>query len=741
MRPAQRAEQDLVLVGGGHTHALALRALAMQPVPGLRVTLVSPAAFTPYSGMLPGLLAGHYEFTDAHIDLVRLCQWADVRFIADEVTALDPQRRVLRCREHSDVHYDIVSLDIGSQPELDSVPGAREYSTPVKPVAGFWARWLDVEESVDQGSRIAVVGGGAGSVEVALAMAHRLREREVSIALYCAAAQILPGYPAAVQGRVAAQCAALGVALHVDHRVTHVDKQELHFSGRSSAFDTLFWCTGAAAAPWVSESGLPVDKRGFLEVHDTLQSTADPRVFAAGDIATQIAHPRPKAGVYAVRQAPVLSHNLRAIAEGKALRDHRPQKRFLSLLSLGPRGAVAERNGFTVAGAWVWRWKDRIDREFMDRFAVLPERAMAVSVSDSSDEEQAPCGGCGAKVAGAELHAVLGALRDRYPDHTPTEAADDVAVITGDTLAATSDTAASIAFVQSTDQLRALVDDPWLMGRIAAQHALSDLYASGAQPHSALAQVTLPFAAEPLLRRDLEAALDGALSIFAEANCRLLGGHSMQGPEMQLGFTVNGVLRGEPLLPKPVLSKQGAQPGDVLLLSKALGSGALFAAHMQQRADGRHVQAALEAMQQSNREASLIARRYGARAVTDVTGFGLAGHLLEMLGEDLSATLQWESLPVLAGALEALNAGIRSTAHTGNVALAGDRVALPGGAPPSLQLLFDPQTSGGLLMAVPPASADAALAELNQAGPAAAIGEVEAASGSRARVSVAMRTS
>jgi selenide,water dikinase len=433
-------------------------------------------------------------------------------------------------------------------------------------------------------------------------------------------------------------------------------------------------------------------------------------VFGAGDIATQINHPRPKAGVYAVRQGPVLTENLLALAAGRDLRSHQPQDGFLSMLALGPKRAVAHRNGLSVSGDWVWRWKDHIDQSFMRRFSELPERRMGRTAGAPATDAQAPCGGCGAKVSGDALHDVLAELGRLYPELSPAaESRDDVAIVDAPT-----------PLMQSLDALRALVDDPWRMGRIAAQHALSDIYASGGRPHSALALVTLPFAAPALLRRDLRMVLAGALSVFQESGCRLLGGHSMQGPELQLGFAVNGVLsEGQPL------HKQGARDGDLLLLTKPLGSGALFAAHMQARADGRQVDRALSILEQSNARAADIARRYQARALTDVTGFGLAGHLLEMLGDGLSARIRIDALPLLPGALAAMEAGIFSTLHEPNRDAVGARVSLPPSAPVSAQLLFDPQTSGGLLMALDPGQVEGARAALRESGMCAALlGEV-----------------
>lgn len=720
MLNALPAERDLVFVGGGHAHALALRALAMRPVGGLRITLISPASFTPYSGMLPGLLAGHYDFQDAHIDLARLCQLTGVRFLADEVQALDPKRRELTCAKRGVVAYDYLSLDIGSQPELDSVPGAREHATPVKPVAGLWSRWEGLLSRDLEGQRIAIVGGGAGSVEVALAMAYRLSAQRPKLTLYCGSQRLLEGYSGGSRRAAEAACARYGVAVRCGRRVRRVDADMLYFDDETAPFDTLIWSTGAAAAPWIAQSGLPVDERGFMLVEDTLQSTAFPEIFGAGDIATQHRHPRPKAGVYAVRQGPVLAANLAAIACGDALREHRPQRRFLSLLSLGDRRAVAERHGISAAGGWAWTWKDRIDRAFMERFSGLSATEMAAAAparqvradsnSPSRSVDQMPCGGCGAKVGANTLHETLDRLRDTNPDLVPPADARDDAVSLD----------AQGAIVQSVDVLRPLIDDPWRMGRIAAQHALSDLYAMGATPRSAQAVITLPFAAPALLWRDLDAILGGALSVFAESSCRLIGGHTMQGAELQVGFVVNGELEG-----RDPMAARGARPGDQLLLSAALGSGALFAAHMQGRADGRHIDTALTAMERGNAAAANTARQAGATGLTDVTGFGLVGHLLPMLGADLCAEVALGSLPVLPGALEALSAGVRSTMQAANETAFAPRVQVRGKSTAVEALLYDPQTCGGLLMAVPPERASAALEELQAAGLVAArIGEV-----------------
>lgn len=701
--------RELVLVGGGHSHALALRMLAMKPIAGLRITLVSATSHTPYSGMLPGLVAGHYSFAETHIDLARLCQWGGVRFIAAEVTAIDPAARRLSLAGRPPLDYDLVSLDIGSQPELDSVVGARAHSIPVKPVSGLWQRWRELRDrlSVRTGEsdyRIAVVGGGAGSVELAMAMGNSLGSPTIGIDLWCGSSEILQGYNRRARSLVMRALAQQGIEVHLNARVERVESGTLELAnGERGVFDELFWCTGAAPAAWVAESGLRTDDHGFLAVRDTLQSQDDDRIFAAGDIATQLNHPRPKAGVFAVRQGPVLAHNLRAFLLEKPLREHRPQRRFLSLISLGKRRAVADKGLLSAQGEWVWRWKDRIDREFMGRFEKLPEsmnRAVRDRLPELPDQDPVHCGGCGAKVAGDALAEVLRSLALEYPDHCES-AGENAVPIPLDK---------GMGVIQSVDSLRQMVSDPWLMGRIAANHALSDLYACGATPVSALATVTLPYCGATMQRRELRQLLSGALAEFKDVDCRLAGGHSMQGSELAIGFVVNGIPLSQG---GELLNQQGARPGDSLVLTKPLGTGALFAAYMQLKADGRDIDSALEIMLQSNLAAARLALSHGATAATDITGFGLAGHMLELLTDGQGADICINQVPTLAGAMEAMQSGIFSSLQADNARLVQGKLE-PGLKVPDI--VADPQTSGGLLITIDADKGEALRIALQQAG-------------------------
>ncbi len=490
--------------------------------------------------------------------------------------------------------------------------------------------------------------------------------------------------------------------IHERNPVASVAADSLRLAdGSSLRQDAVFWCTQAAAPPWLAETGLATDGGGFVQVDDRLLCLGQRAVFAAGDIASQVGRPRPKAGVFAVRQAPTLAANLRAALTGAPLRRFRPQRRFLAMLSLGGPEAVAQRGPLQAAGAWVWRWKRAIDIRFMRQFERLPARMPAPPQPEGGAMH---CGGCGAKLPGGELRAVLRELARQYPEAIDPRALDEDA--------APLAPPAGRALVQSVDVLRELVDDCWLMGRIAALHALSDLHAMGAEPLSALAQVQLPYAARRMQRADLHALLAGACHELAGAGARLAGGHTLEGPELSVGFTVNGSLAG------PALRKTGGAAGDRLILTKPLGTGVLFAAHRQGRARGDWLASALATMLQSNAGAARRMREHGAGALTDVTGFGLLGHLAEMLsGGRLAAELCRSAVPLLDGVEASFAGGSASTLQAGNIALAAP--LLDGGysaAASEIQPLFDPQTSGGLLAAVHPSRAEALLLALRQSG-------------------------
>jgi selenide,water dikinase len=440
--------------------------------------------------------------------------------------------------------------------------------------------------------------------------------------------------------------------------------------------------------------------------------------------------PLEKAGVFAVRQGPPLAENLRRAVEGRALRAYRPQRRWLALISTGDRHAVASRGALGFSGAWVWRWKDWIDRRFMAKFNELPEMAQEAAAFDlpvKLDAEETAqaisalamrCGGCGAKVGATVLSRALGALHPvgRADVLIGLHAPDDAAVVR---------VPPGKAMVHTVDFFRAFIDDPYLFGKIAANHALGDIFAMGAEAQSATAIVTVPPGLEAKVEDVLTQMMSGAIEVLNDADCALVGGHTGEGRELALGFAVNGLVDEDIA---SVMRKGGMRPGDVLVLTKPIGTGTLLAAHERLQARGRWIDAALASMCQSNRLGARCLREHGATACTDLTGFGLLGHLVEMTRPSgVDVELDLASLPVLEGAQETSAAGILSSLQPANVrlrrALRNQHEAV---SHPRYPLLFDPQTAGGLLASVPAERADACLGALRTLGyaHAAVIGRV-----------------
>jgi selenide, water dikinase len=400
--------KNLVLIGGGHSHAIALRLLGLHPLPNVNLTLITDVLDTPYSGMLPGYIGGFYTFSECHIQLHHLAEFARSRLVLDRAIGLDLSNKQVICREHAPIAFDWLSIDIGSTPAMAAIPGAVEYAIPAKPVPQFLTAWNHLVASLqsdpanfsDRPLRLGIVGGGAGGVELVLTMQTRLRQLFstgglspdlVEIHLFHRQLNLMTGYPTAV-GKCFQQLLLLqrGIHLHLGETVRKIaaiaesepigDRESPPLekiiyceSGLTEICDDIFWVTHAIAPSWLQASGLATDDRGFVLVNDTLQSISHPDIFATGDIATAIHHPRPKAGVFAVRQGKPLFENLRSISSGQSPRPFYPQQRHLALIGTGEAQAVAAWGRYWFGpSAWLWFWKDWIDRRFMAQFSKLP---------------------------------------------------------------------------------------------------------------------------------------------------------------------------------------------------------------------------------------------------------------------------------------------------------------------------------------------------------------------------------
>lgn len=720
--PAQPPSADLVLVGGGHAHAQVLRRWMMKPLPGVRLSVVVDRCEAIYSGMVPGFVAGDYAPEQLQIDLVPLARRARARVILAAATRLVPERKRIELEGRAPIGYDVASLDVGSTVRGLDLPGVLDHTLPTRPIRAFVDRLDQLATSLPEAPRVALVGGGAAGVELAFTLDARLRAAGCSpvLSLVNDTEAILPGSGAGLRRRAERALADRGIRVLGGRRVSRVEARALVFGdGEKEGVDLVVWATGAAPVAVIESSDLPKDEGGFVRTTRTYQVEGQEDLFAVGDCAAPVDHPWvTKAGVYAVRAGPVLDENLRARLAGGRLRAARPQRDFLALLNLGGRRALGGKWGLAAEGTAVWRLKDWIDRRFMARFQVLGPRgelAPEFPTPEDMGMEEMPCGGCAAKIGASPLERALARLETPVPDPSVVlglDQPDDAAAFR---------TPAGDVVLATVDGFRAFTDDPWWVGRVAAINALSDVYAKGGRPRHALAMVTVPDEPAERAEETLYQVLAGLRAALDPLAVTLVGGHSTVGLELFVGLAITGDAEGAPLPLGRLV------PGDALILTAPLGTGVVLAADMQGRARGVWLEAALAHMAHDNRHAGEVALRCGARAATDVSGFGLAGHLGEMLGAaGQGAVLQLGSLPSLPGALELLSQGQRSHYHEQN-AEGRKGIAWRGhGSEPAAELLFDPQTSGGLLIAFSPERADEALAALHRGGDprAARIGSV-----------------
>lgn len=374
-----KLRKKIVLIGGGHSHAIALRCWGIDPLSDVDLTLISDVQQTPYSGMLPGHVAGFYSYEETHINLCNLAQFAGAKLVIDRAVALDLDHNAVICQSGIQIRFDYLSLDIGSSPQTVTVPGAKDYAVPAKPVPEFLTAWYklkqEAKDNFTKSLSISIVGGGAGGVELALNMQACLAEildqpeKNLHIHLIHRGDRLLSGHNDWVSNKLEQILLKKGIKLYLEQEVAQVSEDGINCtSGLNIKSDRVFWVTQATAPNWIKESSLTTNSQGFVLVTDTLQSISHPQVFAAGDIATMVNYSRPKAGVFAVRQGQPLFFNWQQILTDQPLKKYLPQSKYLALIGTGDRQAIASWDKFGWQSKLFWLLKDYIDRKFMNQF-------------------------------------------------------------------------------------------------------------------------------------------------------------------------------------------------------------------------------------------------------------------------------------------------------------------------------------------------------------------------------------
>ena len=707
----QLGRNTVVLLGIGHTNAHVLRMWKMNPIDNAQLVCISNFPQVTYSGMLPGVLAGQYDELAMEIDLVRLTQAAGVRLIVDQVIGVDHRKREILFSSRPPLSYDLLSVGVGSMPLVQGVAVQPGSILSIKPMQTFLQRLRDKLQQDSSGAkRILIVGGGLGSLEIAFCLQERFQKFPewsgvnggLSIRIVTRSDSIGSGIVNSTENRVRKSLQDRGIDLQTQVEVTAVSDQGVTCrDGQFIEADVVIWATGATPPPILSQLGVELDDRGFIATLPTLQSTTSEHLFAVGDSGTVVGNETPKAGVYAVRQGPVLWDNIQRLLQGREARPFVPQDDFLKLINLGDDHAIAEYKGRSFQGRFWWRLKNYIDVKFMKMYQDYRPMPMA---TDEESEMPMKCLGCGGKVGSETLSSVLAELD--VPSHPDVivglENPDDAAIVKthGGQVTVT------------TDFFAAPLDDPYLVGRIALLNSVSDCFVMGAKPTSALAMVQLPLGHPRAQRQVMRDLMAGSLEELRKIDATIVGGHTIEGPRVTVGFTVLGYQVCEPK------TKGMLRPGDQLILSKPLGTGALLASLMQSELSADFYLPLVDSMVMSNAIALDLIERFSVSALTDVTGFGLAGHLAEMLiASRAKVTLQVDSIPVLPGFRETVSRGVESTLAPDNRSVAS-KIEISGAQIDSkdIAVLFDPQTSGGLLLGVNESSVSQVLQFLTERG-------------------------
>lgn len=657
----ESATRDLVLIGGGHTHALVMHLLIKRPLSGVRVTLISDTVLTPYSGMLPGFMAGHYTKAQTHVDLHALCQRAGIRFIHDRVIGLRPHQKRIQLLNEADVEYDKLSINTGSTPNL-SVPGAAEYAVGVKPVsqlASLWGKLLANEAT----GHWAVVGAGAAGVEVVLAIAHRYlnQPNKPKLSLVFSGEQILKGYQKRVRQKSEQALLKAGIKLVPNFKVRDVyPNNMIGTHGQVLMIDQSIWCTPASAPDWPAKAGLKTDKRGFIAVNRYLQSESHPDIFACGDVATMTQDPRPKAGVFAVRSAPFLIRNVAAALAGTPLKKVRLQRDFLSILALGDQTAVGQRSGLSASGRWVWRWKDRIDRQFMALF----EPAL-----------NAPDG--------------LIAQKSQSPTFSTTD-------VSGASISLTQTTEAQVDETgRWAMNFSAFTDNPYRLGEISVHHSVNPSYAGGLRANQLKVSAKRSSAHLELHKRDHQRFMAGAFEAARVHELTLAEDHATEQSEPLLKIMVSANA--------PCVSpNQTSELGDWLMLNKPLGTGFLLAAKSRHQLSAGGYLELWQTLQHTNIDFVKRLKNEPVHALAEVGAKGLIGHALEMCeSSDFSFEINAHAVPCLISALS-LASHVTPSFLTPPLAAMLVHCEIIGDVSiERMQLMLDAQLHGGLLVIVP----------------------------------------
>ena len=689
---------DLVLIGGGHSHLSVLMKLSKRPINGNRITLITNEIDTPYSGMIPGYIEGIYSWRDSHIDLYRLCLKLNVRFIHAEVERVSAYEKEIYFKDRPKIKFDVLSINTGIQSNNREIKGAAKYCLPVKPISKLANNFLN---KITNFKSIAFIGGGAGSVELALAIKKRFLNinQDIKITIITGKRGLLSTFPQKTKLTSLKTLEKFKIDIIEYKRVLEVKPKQIILSDKSMLkIDKAILSTNSMTPKWLAKSDILLTKDNYILVNKSFQTNYK-YVFASGDVIDFNNQNLKKAGVFAVRSGKPLAINIKQFILGKKLVEYKFNKNYLALIGTSKRSAIATKYNLTFNSRFFFYLKKYIDQNFIKKFSDFRIRKKFTlealktdvlnifvkhkeKITDKNDIMQ--CKGCAAKVP-------LNALKQALPKDIVSTSEDAVSVPGHPEL------------YQTVDMISSIITDPFLLGKIAANHSISDMVSVNSKITSAMMILQLPLSKTEINSRDLEQVLLGANEIFKTIDCPLIGGHTMIGKDKDpiIGFSILGQKQKKI---KIVKNRRKIKTKDLLILTEKIGSGLIFAGINNYLIDSYFQIDVIKQMIKGNLNFGKISNQLNILSMTDITGFGLANHLLNLIKRDNSKTgltIYPNKIPLFEGVNECLNKDIKSSLFKSNYDIAQKDIIYKRDKSKLDNILYDPQTVGGIAFIIP----------------------------------------
>ncbi|MAK06278.1 MAG: selenide, water dikinase SelD [Rhodospirillaceae bacterium] len=635
-----------------------------------------------------------YTWRETHIDLYKLCFKLNIRFIHSEVLEISANNKEIILKDRPKIKFDVLSINTGIQSSDKIIKGAHKYSIPVKPISKLSNNFLT---EIEKCNNIAFIGGGPASVELALGLQKRFKNTNSNfkITIITGKNGLLNSFPNQTQkvAKKTLQNSQINVIEKVE--VIEVQKDKLILSDKSKLkIDKSILSTNGMAPEWIKKSDIILNRNNFIIVNNKFQTNYD-YVFAAGDIVDFNNQNLSKSGVYAVKSGKPLARSIRGFIQKKIPVSYKFNKNYLSIIGLSNGLAIATKYNFTFTSRFSFLLKKFIDKKFVKKFNDLNQdnnyifknlfKIFDVIIQNNKNipSYQMQCRGCAAKVDFNSLKTTL-----------------SKEIIT------TSEDAINInnypKLYQSVDMISSIVSDPYIFGKIAANHAISDIVAVNSSLISALMILQLPYSNSEINSRDLEQVTSGANEILKLANCSIGGGHTMIGKDKDpvIGFSVIGEKKR--VLQNKITPK--VKVNDILILTEKIGSGIIFAGINNDIIDSYYQIEVINQMSKGNINFSKISEKLNILSMTDVTGFGLLNHLFNLIKRDsgkTGLTIYPDKVPIFNGVTEALSKNVRSSLFDKNFDVAQKELIYDREKKLIDEILYDPQTVGGLAFIIP----------------------------------------